>query len=155
MIRSTLLEQIGKLLERDSDRVSTARAVVDTLRQKGGYRSTGLYDVDSRTGLVSNIAWSGTSAPEHPTFPVTKGLTSRAIKEKQTVNVGDVTKDPDYLTALVTTRSEIIIPVVDVLHDSVVGTLDVESELPNAFDSVIQSEFEECAIVLRLFWSRF
>lgn len=96
-----------------------------------------------------------TGAPEHPTFPVTKDLTSRAIKAKKTVNVGDVTKDPDYLTALVTTRSEIIIPVVDVMRDSVVGTIDVESELPNAFDSVIQSELEECAILLRLFWSRF
>jgi L-methionine (R)-S-oxide reductase len=155
MTRSTLLDQLGKLLERDSDRVSTARAVVDALRKKGGYRWTGLYDVDSRAGLVSNIAWSGAGAPEHPTFPVTKGLTSRSIKEKKTMNVGDVTKDPDYLTALVTTRSEIIIPVVDVMHDSVVGTIDIESELPHAFDSVTQSELEECAIVLRLFWTRF
>jgi L-methionine (R)-S-oxide reductase len=155
MTRSTLLEQIGTLLGRNSDRVSTAKCIVDALRQKGGYRWTGLYDVDSRAGLVSNIAWSGTGAPEHPTFPVTKGLTSRAIKAKKTVNVGDVTKDPDYLTALVTTRSEIIIPVVDVTRDSVVGTIDVESELPNAFDSVTQSELEECAILLRFFWSRF
>jgi L-methionine (R)-S-oxide reductase len=142
-------------LECDSDRVSTALAIADALRQKGGYRWTGLYDVDSQAGLVSNIAWSGTGAPQYPTFPITKGLTSRAIKEKKTINVGDVTKDPDYLTALMTTRSEIIIPVVDVSHDSVVGTIDVESELPNAFDSATQSELERCAIMLRLFWSRF
>jgi hypothetical protein len=31
MTRSTLLEQIGNLLERGSDRVSTARAIVDAL----------------------------------------------------------------------------------------------------------------------------
>lgn len=110
--------------------------------------------MDSRAGLVSNIAWSGAGAPEHPTFPVTKGLTSRAIREKKTINVGDVTKDPDYLTALVTTRSEIIVPVVDIMHNSVVGTIDVESELPDAFDAVTQSELEECAILVRSFWTR-
>jgi putative methionine-R-sulfoxide reductase with GAF domain len=155
MTRSTFLERIGNLLERGSDRISTARAIVDALRRKGGYRWTGLYDVDSRAGLVSNIAWSGAGAPEHPTFPVCKGLTSRAIREKRTINVGDVTKDPDYLTALVTTRSEIIVPVVDIMHNSVVGTMDVESELPNAFDAVTQSELEECAILVRSLWSRF
>ena len=104
---------------------------------------------------MSNIAWSGAGAPEHPTFAITKGLTSRAIKEKRTINVGDVTQDPDYLTALATTQSEIIVPVVDVAHNSVIGTIDVESQLANAFDSVTQNELEECAIVLRRFWRRF
>jgi putative methionine-R-sulfoxide reductase with GAF domain len=104
---------------------------------------------------VSNIAWSGAGAPEHPTFAITKELTSRAIKEKRRINVGDVTKDPDYLTALTTTRSEIIVPVVHVAHNSVMGTIDVESELYNAFDSGTQNELEECAIVLRRFWRRF
>ncbi len=155
MTRSALLDQIGKLLERDSDRVSTARAVVEAIRQKGAYRWAGLYDVDAQDGVVSNIAWSGAGAPEHPTFAITKGLTSRAIKEKRTINVGDVTQDPDYLTALATTQSEIIVPVVDVAHNSVIGTIDVESQLANAFDSVTQNELEECAIVLRRFWRRF
>ena len=155
MTRSALLDQIGKLLEGDSDRVSTARAVVDAIRQKGAYRWAGLYDVDAQDGVVSNIAWSGAGAPEHSTFAITKGLTSRAIKEKRTINVGDVTQDPDYLTALATTQSEIIVPVVDVAHNSVIGTIDVESQLANAFDSVTQNELEECAIVLRRFWRRF
>jgi L-methionine (R)-S-oxide reductase len=155
MTRRALLDQIGELLERDSDRISTARAVVDAIRQKGAYRWAGLYDVDAQSGVVSNIAWSGAGAPEHPTFPTTKGLTSRAIKEMRTINVGDVAQDPDYLTALATTRSEIIVPVVDIVHNSVIGTIDVESELYNAFDSVTRNELEECAIVLRRFWRRF
>jgi putative methionine-R-sulfoxide reductase with GAF domain len=74
---------------------------------------------------------------------------------KETINVGDVTQDPDYLTALATTQSEIIVPVLDVAHNSVIGTIDVESQLTNAFDSVTQNELEECAIVLRRFWRRF
>jgi putative methionine-R-sulfoxide reductase with GAF domain len=119
----------------------------------GAYRWTGLYDVDIERGVVSNIAWSGAGAPEYPTFCLTKGLTSRAIAEKKTINVGDVAKDPDYLTALVTTQSEIIVPVLDVVRNRVVGTIDVESDCPHAFDPVAQNLLEECAVALRVFWS--
>jgi L-methionine (R)-S-oxide reductase len=84
---------------------------------------------------------------------VTKGLTSRAISKKKTVNVGDVASDSDYLTALSTTRSEIIVPILDASDRRVVGTLDVESELPDAFDSLTQRQLEECAQVLRGFWA--
>jgi hypothetical protein len=63
--------------------------------------------------MVRNVTWSGPGAPEHPTFPLTKGLTSAAIAQKQIVNVGDVMSDPRYLTAFGTTRSEIIVPVFD------------------------------------------
>jgi hypothetical protein len=42
--------------------------------------------------MVSNIAWSGPNAPAYPVFPITKGLSSRAITAGKTVNVGDVAK---------------------------------------------------------------
>jgi putative methionine-R-sulfoxide reductase with GAF domain len=84
---------------------------------------------------------------------VTKGLTSRAVAEKRTVNVADVARDRDYLSALTTTRSEIIVPVVDERGRHVFGTIDVESALPNAFDASVQIMLEECAIVLRPFWT--
>lgn len=122
------------------------------IRNDGEYRWTGIYDVDLERGLVSNVAWSGPSAPTYPTFPVTKGLTLRAVAEKRTVNVGDVESDPDYLTALTTTRSEIIVPVMDAQGSHVFGTIDVESELPNAFDASTERMLEECANVLRQFW---
>ena len=153
MLRSNLLDEIRKLLAQDLDRVSTARAIADAIRREGAYRWTGLYDVDTQRGVVSNIAWSGAGPPEYPTFPLTKGLTSRAIAEKKTINVGDVTNDPDYLTALATTRSEIIVPVLDAVRNSVVGTIDVESERSHAFDPSAQNQLEECAVVLRDFWS--
>lgn len=142
------------LLTQKWDRVAIARSVAEAIGNHGQYRWTGIYDVDIDRGLVSNVAWSGPNAPEYPTFPVTKGLTSRAVAEKRTVNVGDVASDRDYLTALATTRSEIIVPIMDERRSQVLGTIDVESELPNAFDASAQSMLEECAVVLRQFWKR-
>jgi GAF domain-containing protein len=110
-----------------------------------------LYDVDYAAGMVANIAWSGPDAPAFPTFPITKGLTSRAIATKKTVNVGDVSSETSYLTALDSTRSEIIVPVLDGDGD-VVGTIDVESARVNAFDAASQQRLEEVARRFASFW---
>ena len=66
------------------------------------------------------------------------------------VNVGDVTTDSSYLTALDGTRSEIIVPVLNSTGDSVIGTIDVESGQFNAFDATAQAVLEESADALRL-----
>jgi putative methionine-R-sulfoxide reductase with GAF domain len=108
--------------------------------------------VDHAAGLVKNVTWSGPGAPEHPTFPLTKGLTSAAVAQKQIVNVGDVTADPRYLTAFGTTRSEIIVPVLDGEGETVIGTIDVESEEPNAFNQDIQDLLRACSVVIRPLW---
>jgi L-methionine (R)-S-oxide reductase len=101
---------------------------------------------------VRNVTWSGRGAPEYPTFPLTRGLTSAAVGQKQTINVGDVSADARYLTAFGTTRSEIIVPVFDREGKSVLGTIDIESEAPNAFDKETQDFLEACSAVIRPLW---
>jgi GAF domain-containing protein len=146
-----LLDELREILAAHTDRATKAARITEAIRAAGSYRWVGLYDVDMQRGLVSNIAWSGPAAPVYPTFPVTKGLTSRAIAEKRTINVGDVANDPNYLTALDSTRSELIVPVLD--HaGAVVGTIDVESERPHAFDPATQALLEGCAQMLTKFW---
>ena len=67
--------------------------------------------------------------------------------------MGDVTLDSSYLTALDGTRAEIIVPILDDTGDHVIGTIDVESEHRDAFDSEAQAWLEGSANVLRKFWS--
>jgi putative methionine-R-sulfoxide reductase with GAF domain len=38
------------------------------------------------------------------------------------------------------------------MNGRVIGTLDVESEIPNAFDSETQKKLEICANLLSRFW---
>ena len=149
---TSLFEAINCFLSQDRSRVAKAARIASAIRNACGYRWVGIYEVDAFAGLVKNVAWSGPSAPAHPIFPVTQGLTSRVILQKQSVNVGDVGRDADYLTALSGTQAEIILPVFDSGHERVIGTLDVESEKRNAFDSAAQALLEECAARLpRLF----
>jgi L-methionine (R)-S-oxide reductase len=143
-----LLSQISEIVAKWGPRMERLQQVAATLRQSAGYRWVGLYDVDASRGEVRNLVWDGPAAPEYPTFPITKGLTSSAIAKKRTVNVGDVGADPRYLTALGSTRSEIIVPISND-QGEVVGTIDVESERSNAFDQSTERLLEDCAVLLR------
>lgn len=149
-----LLEQLRQIVDQNEDRAVKAERIVHVIRASGPYRWVGIYDVDLERGKVCNIAWDGPNAPAFREFPASKGLTSRAISEKKTVNVGNVADDVNYLTALDNTCSEIIVPVLDGMDATVVGTVDVESERVNAFDSSAQSLLEECANVLNRFWTQ-
>jgi putative methionine-R-sulfoxide reductase with GAF domain len=152
--KQDLSTKLRDIVSTTRDRVAALQAVAELLRESGNYRWVGLYDADRAAGMVRNVVWSGAGAPEYPTFPITKGLTASVISSRKTVNVGDVTTDPRYLMAFGTTRSEIIVPVLDARGEKVVGTVDVESETVNAFDADGQAALETCANVVRPLWYR-
>jgi L-methionine (R)-S-oxide reductase len=143
-----LLSRLSAIVTEPGCRLDRLQKVACTLRESAGYRWVGLYDGDLIKVEVRTVVWAGPAAPEYPTFPVTKGLTGGAIAQKKTINVGDVASDPRYLTALATTRSEIIVPVLGD-QGEVIGTIDVESERPNAFDQNTEQLLKDCAVVLR------
>jgi L-methionine (R)-S-oxide reductase len=132
-----------------NDRKEKARRLAERIQKLGDYRWVGVYDVGPEQ--VSILSWSGPSAPEYPTFSVDKGLTGAAIAEKRPVVVGDVRNDPRYLTAFGSTLSEMIVPVLSP-DGRVIGTVDVESEKPNAFTARDQQMIERCADAAKLLW---
>jgi L-methionine (R)-S-oxide reductase len=145
-----ITDAIASAVSGRAERAEKAKQVAELIRGGRNYRWVGIYDVDPE--MVSIIAYSGASAPAYPQFPVTRGLTGAAIREKKTVVVGDVRSDPRYLTAFGSTLSEIIIPVVDEKTGAVIGTIDVESEQANAFSLDDQNLLEQCARVAQPLW---
>jgi L-methionine (R)-S-oxide reductase len=146
-----LLARIREISSGTEERWKKAEHIAAAIRNYGAHRWVGLYDLDEQ--MVSIIAWNGPGAPTYPTFPVTKGLTGAAIRDKKTVVVGDVRSDPRYLTAFGSTLSEIIIPILHPVDGRVIGTVDVESEKPNAFSPEDKEVLEQCAQAARPFWS--
>jgi GAF domain-containing protein len=147
-----LLTCLQSIASQPQDRSLVLHQIADLIRADGNYRWVGLYRVDHAAGLVRNLVWSGPGAPEYPTFPITKGLTGSAIADCRVVNVGDVAADPRYLTAFGSTRSEIIVPIFNREQSQVVGTIDVESEQPDAFNAEIQTRLEACARIITPLW---
>jgi GAF domain-containing protein len=143
IVMDNTLNQIRSTAASGGDRAGRAKRLAELIRKLGEYRWVGIYDVGAVN--VSIIAWSGPSAPEHPKFPVSKGLTGAAIEQKKTVSAGDVRTYPRYLTAFGSTVSEIIVPILSPADGSVMGTVDVESDHANAFSSRDQQVIEQCA----------
>lgn len=145
-----ILRRLGEILNIRGDRVGKARRIAAAIRDSGEYGWVGIYDVTPDE--IAVVAWSGPSPPAIPVFPTTQGLCGASVKSRATVLVGDVTRDSRYLTTLGTTRSEIVVPVLDPERGRVVGLLDVASDLPDAFGAEDQSRLEECAAALAPFW---
>jgi GAF domain-containing protein len=147
-----MLSELRQLVDRPEPRLEKLRKIAWTIRAGGGYRWVGLYEIDRSRSLVKNLVWDGPDAPAYPVFPVTKGLTGVAIAERRPVNVGNVREDDRYLTALSTTQSEIIVPIFDEQGMAVVGTIDVESEVLDAFGPDVQRTLESCAAAIQRLW---
>ncbi|MBI4466220.1 MAG: GAF domain-containing protein [Acidobacteria bacterium] len=124
--------------------------MVELIRTVGAYRCVGLYEVES--DMIAVVARSGPAGPAHPRLPITQGLCGAAVRSSSVVVVGDVAKDPRYLTTLESTRSEIVVPIVPPATGAVLGVIDVESERPNAFTGDDQRFLESCTSVLGRHW---
>jgi putative methionine-R-sulfoxide reductase with GAF domain len=144
------LKEIIEIINSPDDKTAKAESIADVIRSAGGHRWVGIYDVDEQE--IAVIAWSGKGAPAFPRFPVNQGLSADAVSGKRTVVCNDVTNDPRYLTAFGNTQSEIIVPIVDHRNDRVVGTLDVESEIKNAFTDEDQRRLEDYASAMAPLW---
>jgi L-methionine (R)-S-oxide reductase len=138
-----ILAEIGLAVEGAGNRQSRLGRVAGIIRQAGGYRWVGIYDVAN--GEISIVAWDGPGEPAHPRFPVSQGLCGDAVRLGETVLVSDVTKDPRYLTTFGSTRSEIVVPILDPRTGRALGTMDVESEKRDAFGGEDRAFLERSA----------
>ena len=143
MDEARLLEEVSRVLDGDGDRERKAAGVAKAIRRAGAYRWVSLYQVPGEQ--IANLAFDRLSAAAHPRCHVPERLSGAAVASVAAVVVGHVRKDPRYLTAFGSTRSEIIVPVVDRAGRKVVGTIDVESEEEDAFSKEDRATLERCA----------
>jgi signal transduction histidine kinase/DNA-binding response OmpR family regulator len=65
-------------------------------------------------------------------FPITQGVVARVLQEKRTIIVKEAAEEPDFAPWMPGARSGVSVPVLS--GDEVVAVLDVESDVPMAFD---------------------
>lgn len=140
------------ILQSGSSREEQARQIADRIRSARGYKWVGLYEVDpSEIGLLQ---CAGRSEPAFTRFPRDKGLNGRAVTRGETVLVNDTSKDEDYLLTFINTQSEIIVPVWAADGKNILGTIDAEGEVVNAFTAEDARFLEDCAQAIRPLWER-
>jgi GAF domain-containing protein len=144
------MDELRSLVTSHGDRTWRARQAAEYICAARGYHWVGLYDVTP--SHITAIAWTGDIAPAYPTFPRSQGINGAAVAAGRPIIVQDVRNDPRYLTAFGSTRAEAIFPVRG-LGESIVGTIDVESDQLNAFGTQDEAFLTQCAAVLTSLWS--
>jgi diguanylate cyclase (GGDEF)-like protein len=90
-----------------------------------------LLDKEARQLCVrSQIGWD--AGKDKICFGEHDGITGAAVLKKEPVYAADVSKDPRYICAAQSTRSELAIPLM--VRDEVVGVLDCQSDRVDRFD---------------------
>jgi putative methionine-R-sulfoxide reductase with GAF domain len=136
------LQEIGAFILASGCSKSRIKKVAEMIRVARDYRWVGIYKVTKEEFVT--LAGTGDVPAAYPRFPITQGLCGAVLESRKPIIVGDVRKDPRYLPAFHTTRSEIIVPMIDE-HKHVVGMLDAESAELNAFGEEDRQFLERAA----------
>jgi len=105
------------------------------------YSWVGIYVVEGPDLALD--AWSGPAATEHAKIPIGRGVCGFAAKAGRTEIVSDVSKDPRYLQCFLSTKSEIVVPILN--SGKVVGEIDIDSDQLDSFSSVDREFLEVVA----------
>jgi L-methionine (R)-S-oxide reductase len=113
------------------------------------YSWVGFYLVEGKDLVLD--AWAGPAATEHTRIPIGKGVCGYAAKSGRTEIVSDVSKDPRYLRCFLSTKAEIVVPILS--NGSVVGEIDIDSDQLDAFSSIDREFLEAVARKVAEAWS--
>jgi len=128
-----LLLDAARAVSRSLDLDEVMSTLLTTLLKVVPYDAVGVYLLDQDSGAMIDV--------EHRGYPPGvsdllskrpgKGITGWVAKHRQSVNVGDVQKDPRYIEVRPQTQSEVAVPLVR--DDGVLGVVTLESDEANAY----------------------
>jgi GAF domain-containing protein len=148
-IYTQTLAHIRSLIADETDEIAVLATVAAELRQAfPHFHWVGFYRVVS-PGLLKVGPYQGGHGCL--VIPFAAGVCGRCAREKRTQLVEDVHQLPYHIACSATTRSEIVVPVLDAAGE-VRAVLDIDSDRPAAFDAVDQVELEAiCAEIGSLY----
>jgi L-methionine (R)-S-oxide reductase len=119
--------------------------VVDVLYERfEKYSWVGIYLVKGDVLVLG--PWKGKQATEHTKISLGKGVCGSAARSGKTEVVNDVSKDNRYLSCFRSTRSEIVVPITK--RSRVIGEIDIDSDVPAAFNKTDKKFLEKIADML-------
>ncbi|HEU5415409.1 MAG TPA: GAF domain-containing protein, partial [Candidatus Angelobacter sp.] len=112
----TLLQRVAEVVKRVIDYQIFSILLLNERHQELRFRF--------QIGHVPEVA-------ERIRVKVGQGVTGRAVKERHTILVDDVSKDQSYIEAVPRVRSELAVPLIN--KNKVIGVMDLEAREPGYF----------------------
>lgn len=138
-----LLSKVQSILEEKKDK--GFQDIVNILQQNiDHYSWVGIYFVKGQNLVLG--PWRGPKATEHTEIPIGNGICGSAAASGRTEIIADVHKDQRYLSCFLSTKSEIVVPIIH--DDNVVGEIDIDSDEKDAFSNDDRLFLEKIADML-------
>jgi sigma-B regulation protein RsbU (phosphoserine phosphatase) len=126
------LYEIGKETASILDLDVLLQRLAEIVKRVIDYEMFGILLLDEeRQELVLRKAVNFGPGREKSRLPVSEGLCGAAVRSREPVLVGDVQKDPRYVSLVPETRSELVVPLVH--KGRAIGVLDLESPALDRF----------------------
>ena len=124
-----LANQVSSSLELDV----VLDSIVNTLRQVLGCRGSVIFLLDENKEWLEMCASCGVKPhwQQHARMRVGKGISGKAVQEARPLYIPDTHLDPDFIVFDPNVRSLLVVPLI--YKDEVIGTLNVDHTLPDAF----------------------
>ncbi|MGE0439758.1 MAG: GAF domain-containing protein [Gemmatimonadales bacterium] len=129
---------------RDAGRQGLLQLAADRIQAAGPpYTSVYLYMLHG--DILELEAFTGRET-DHTRIPVGKGVCGTAVATGQDQNVGDVRAIGNYLACNLDTRSELVVLIRR--GETILGQIDVDSDVPDPFTSEEEAETRKVADAL-------
>ena len=139
-----IVGEVELLINSRKSRDQVLRESVQIIKQeRQHYDWVGIYLLEGETLVLHNYIGKPT---EHTHIQVGQGVCGVAVAEGANQIVGDVTKLDNYLACSVETRAEIV--VIIRRGTDIVGQIDIDSDLADAFTSEDESLLSRVADLL-------
>ena len=141
-----MLAEVERIAAGDepSDEILRQRRRSSARHASTSYSWVGIYFVEGDELVLG--PWRGPEATEHVRIPVGQGVCGAAAASGETEIVDDVNADERYLSCFLSTRSEIVVPIV---YDRlVVAEIDIDSDTPAAFGDADRELLERVAALI-------
>jgi GAF domain-containing protein len=135
-----ILDRILKAIEENKDVIVRTIEILNDIKY---YDWVGIYLVEGDELKLRHYIGRPT---EHTTIKIGHGICGAAVVDEHTIVVPDVCADDRYIACSQETRSEIVVPIFS--SNSVIGEIDVDSDLPDVFDSADVRLLERIAAIL-------
>lgn len=151
-LEKNLLYEVGKKLSGTLNLDEVLRAIMDSLKQVVSYDAGGVFLIDPKEKRMQSVFVVGYEAEfeDKLQLKIGQGLIGHVAGTGVAVNVPDVSKDPYYINAHPSIKSELVVPIKE--GERVIGVLNLESDQYNAYDdravSLVSAFASQAAISL-------
>jgi GAF domain-containing protein len=142
--RAQLVDNIRIAIANANDEQAVLRAAVELIDAfSENFNWTGVYML--KEGKLHVGPYIGPTT-DHTVIELNKGICGAAASQRKSVIVDDVLNDSRFLACSLTTRSEIVVPLMD--GEEVLGEIDIDSDRPTNFTSDDRKMLEQVAAVV-------